>query len=154
MALAINIRADNASASEVERLWDQVAAFEDAPSMPGVTTEEISQLDADGPAVYGLVMEVTIRKENGIREPKPDYLLRIMRTGSSRAKTLKLADRISNLFALGFVHDVEFVKRYVDETRDYILPYAERVNANMFKELTDLVENRRKLVGLLSPTPS
>ena len=33
MAIAINIRADNASASEVERLWDQVAAFEDAPSM-------------------------------------------------------------------------------------------------------------------------
>ena len=33
------------------------------------------------------------------------------------------------------------------------LPYAERVNANMFKELTDLVENRRKLVGLLSRTP-
>jgi 2'-5' RNA ligase len=33
MALAINIRADNASASEVERLWDQVAAFEDEPSM-------------------------------------------------------------------------------------------------------------------------
>ena len=33
MALAINIRADNASASEVERLWDQVSAFEDEPSM-------------------------------------------------------------------------------------------------------------------------
>jgi len=33
MALAINVRADNASASEVERLWDQVAAFEDEPSM-------------------------------------------------------------------------------------------------------------------------
>lgn len=33
MALAINIRADNASASEIERLWDQVAAFEDEPSM-------------------------------------------------------------------------------------------------------------------------
>jgi 2'-5' RNA ligase len=33
MALAINIRTDNASASEVERLWDQVAAFEDEPSM-------------------------------------------------------------------------------------------------------------------------
>ena len=33
MELAINIRADNASASEVERLWDQVAAFEDEPSM-------------------------------------------------------------------------------------------------------------------------
>lgn len=33
MALAINIRADNASAGEVERLWDQVAGFEDEPSM-------------------------------------------------------------------------------------------------------------------------
>jgi 2'-5' RNA ligase len=33
MAIAINIRADNISAREVERLWDQVAAFEDEPSM-------------------------------------------------------------------------------------------------------------------------
>jgi 2'-5' RNA ligase len=33
MAIAINIRADNASASEVERLWDQIAAFEVEPSM-------------------------------------------------------------------------------------------------------------------------
>src|SRR3954471_23177043 len=33
MAVAINIRADNVSADEIERLWDQVAAFEDQPSM-------------------------------------------------------------------------------------------------------------------------
>lgn len=33
MALAINIRADNATANEIERLWDQVAAFEVEPSM-------------------------------------------------------------------------------------------------------------------------
>lgn len=33
MALAINLRADNVSADEIERLWDQVAAFEDEPSM-------------------------------------------------------------------------------------------------------------------------
>lgn len=33
MAIAINIRADGSSASEIERLWDQVAAFEDEPSM-------------------------------------------------------------------------------------------------------------------------
>jgi GTP pyrophosphokinase len=125
--------------------------FEDAPSMPGVTKDEISQLDSDGPAVYDLVMEVTIRTANGVREPKSTYLLRIMLAGSHRARTLKLADRISNLFALGFVHDVEFVKRYLEETREYILPYAEQVNANMFRELSDLVDNRRKLVGLLAP---
>lgn len=33
MALAINIRADNNSAGEIERLWDQVCAFEARPSM-------------------------------------------------------------------------------------------------------------------------
>ena len=33
MAIAINIRADDSSANEIEQLWQQVAAFEDEPSM-------------------------------------------------------------------------------------------------------------------------
>jgi 2'-5' RNA ligase len=33
MAIAINVRADGESSCEVEQLWDQVAAFEDEPSM-------------------------------------------------------------------------------------------------------------------------
>jgi len=33
MALAINIRSDNSSAERIEALWDEVAAFEDQPSM-------------------------------------------------------------------------------------------------------------------------
>ena len=123
--------------------------FEDAPNMPGVTEEEITQIDSDGPAVYELVMEVTIRIVDGIREPKSEYLLRIMQSGSHRAKVLKLADRISNITALGFVHDVAFVKRYLSETRDHILPHAENVNADMFRELSDLVENREQKVRLV-----
>jgi len=122
--------------------------FEDALTMPGVTEEEISRLDADGPAVYELVMEVTIRTRNGVREPKPDYLLRIMVNGSQRAQTLKLADRISNITALGFVHDIAFVKKYLAETRDCVLPYAEQVNPDMYRELSDLVENRSRLLPL------
>src|ERR1044072_2072278 len=35
--------------------------FEDAPDIPGVPEREIPGLDPDGPAVYALVMEVTIR---------------------------------------------------------------------------------------------
>jgi (p)ppGpp synthase/HD superfamily hydrolase len=128
--------------------------FEDAGSMPGVTRDEISGLDADGPAVYDLVMEVTIRTVDCVREPKRDYHRRIMLQGSPRARTLKLADRISNLTALGIVHDIEFVKRYHEETRDYVLPYAEQVDANMFRELSDLVENRTRLVPLVSPPGS
>ncbi len=123
--------------------------FENALGLPGVTREEISRIDEDGPAVYDLVMEVTIRIVDGVREPKAEYLLRVMQTGSPRARTLKLADRISNITALGFVHDVAFVKRYLRETRSCILPYAAAVSADMFRELSDLVENRSQLLSLI-----
>jgi (p)ppGpp synthase/HD superfamily hydrolase len=69
-----------------------------------------------------------------------------MQRGSRRAKLLKLADRISNITALGYVHDVEFVRRYLQETREYILPYAEQIDANMFRELSDLTDSRGRLL--------
>jgi GTP pyrophosphokinase len=118
--------------------------FEDAAGLPGVSEAEITRIDADGPAVYALVMEVTQQERDGIREPKPEYLLRVMQTGSWRARVLKLADRISNITALGFVHDRDFVRRYLLETRTYVLPYAEQVNPDMFRELSDLIANREQ----------
>jgi (p)ppGpp synthase/HD superfamily hydrolase len=120
--------------------------FEDARAMPGVSQEEITRIDSDGPAVYALVMELTIRMIDGVREPKSEYLQRVMQTGSGRATVLKLADRISNLTALGFVHDQAFVERYLEETRTWILPWAGAVNADMFRELSDLVENRQQML--------
>ena len=127
--------------------------FEDAPTMPGVTEAEITSIDSDGPAVYQLVMEVTIRTIDGLREPKVQYLRRIMLDGSRRAKTLKLADRISNLTALGFVHDVAFVERYIKETREQILPHARDISADMFRELSDLVDNRERMLPLMIRGP-
>ena len=123
--------------------------FEDAATLPGVSEEAIARLDSDGPAVVALVMEVTIRVVDGVKEKKSDFLLRIMQQGSPRAKLLKLADRISNLNALGFVHDGEFVRRYLDETRACILPYAGEINPDMFRELSDLVISRQRFLGLL-----
>jgi GTP pyrophosphokinase len=122
--------------------------FEDAATMPGVTEQDIVRIDTDGPAVYALVHEVTIRIIDGTREPKAEYLQRVMQSGTRRARILKLADRISNLTALGFVHDVAFVKRYLDETRACVLPYAESVSPDMFRELTDLVADRGRLLSL------
>jgi (p)ppGpp synthase/HD superfamily hydrolase len=118
--------------------------FEDGKNFPCVTEHDIVAIDHDGRDVYDLVMEITIREINGEREPKPIYLTRIMQSGSARAKLLKLADRISNLVSLGFVHNKTFVKRYLEETRQYILPYAHSINPNMYKELSDLIENREK----------
>jgi (p)ppGpp synthase/HD superfamily hydrolase len=126
--------------------------FEDAPTMPGATEQDIVRIDADGPAVYALVLEVTIRTIDGVREPKAEYLRRVMESGSRRARILKLADRISNLTALGFVHDVAFVKRYLAETRACVLPYAEGVSPDMFRELTDLVADRGRLLSLSEAT--
>ena len=116
--------------------------FEELRDEPWVTRESIASIDADGPAVYDLVMEVTVRKVGGVVEPKAEYLLRIMKTGSDRAKKLKLADRISNLITLGFVTDRAFVERYTAQTSEYILPYSEAVNPDMHRELKDLVDNR------------
>ena len=121
--------------------------FEDAPDMPGVTREAITDIDSDGATVYDLVMEVTMRTREGMRESKAEYLTRLMVHGSPRAKVLKLADRISNLTALGFVHDVAFVRKYVEETRGFILPYAAQVNPDMFRELSDLLESRGQLLA-------
>jgi (p)ppGpp synthase/HD superfamily hydrolase len=117
--------------------------------MPGVSEREIACIDGDGPAVYQLVMEVTIRHHGSHRESKAEYLTRIMERGSSRAQVLKLADRISNLTALGFVHEGTFVRRFVKETRTYILPHAERINANMYRELTHLIESRERLLPVI-----
>jgi (p)ppGpp synthase/HD superfamily hydrolase len=116
--------------------------FEELGHEPWVTRASIVSIDADGPAVYDLVMEVTIRTPGGAREPKSEYLLRVMKTGTHRAKQLKLADRISNLVGLGFVTDRAFVERYTSQTRNYILPYSKAVNPDMHRELADLVENR------------
>jgi GTP pyrophosphokinase len=116
--------------------------FELADGLPGVTREAIECIDADGPAVYQLVQEVSIRKVEGVKEPKPVYLTRVMEAGTERARRLKLADRISNLVTLGFVNDLEFVERYLIETRTHILPHAAAVNEDMHRELRDLVENR------------
>jgi GTP pyrophosphokinase len=125
--------------------------FENALGMPGVSREEIVRIDQDGQAVYDLVMEVTIRVIDGIREPKSAYLTRVMKSASPKAQVLKLADRISNLVSLGFVHEEAFVRKYLAETRAHILPYAEQINADMFRELSDLVKDREQKLesGLL-----
>ncbi len=124
---------------------------EDARGMPGLSREEIAGIDAEGEQVYNLMIEVTRPvDEHGVKEPKSRYLKRIMESGSSRAKVLKLADRISNLISLGWVHDREFVERILDETREHILPYAHAINADMDRELRDLISLRERSLRLIS----
>jgi len=118
---------------------------EDAQGLPGLSRDEMLNIDAEGGQVYDLMIEVTRRvDENGRKEPKSRFLRRIMETGSDRAKILKLADRISNLISLGWVHDRLFVDRMLAETREHILPYAQAINADMDRELRDLILLRER----------
>lgn len=111
--------------------------------LPETRLDEIRHIDADGPQVVELVLEVT-RTDN---ETKSEYLERVLKHGSTKAKILKCADRISNLTDLHRdSHDNAKILAYLEQTEKYIIPMAHEVNPNMLIELTDLVSRRRKIV--------
>lgn len=98
--------------------------------------QAVSTLDADGGAVIALVREVS---RDG-KEPKREYLARVLSGGSRLAKILKVADRISNLTDLSSdVFPPEQILKYLNESREFILPMAEEVNPEMAKEMRDLL---------------
>jgi len=109
---------------------------------PELDAEEIRHIDHDGSEVLSLVLEVTRRVDASGKEPKGAFLTRIMTEGSGRARLLKMADRIANLVALGYVHDPKFVMRTILETRQFILPHAQAVHQDMFREMSDLIRIR------------
>ena len=113
------------------------------PREANTDADRVGHVMNDGHGVSGGITPPTISPLC----PKAEYLLRITQSGSRRAKVLKLADRISNITSLGFVHDLAFVRKYLRETRDCILPHAEQVNPDMFRELSHLVENREQMLG-------
>jgi (p)ppGpp synthase/HD superfamily hydrolase len=113
--------------------------LEDGPRFEDITAEDIVHIDADGQEVASIVLEVTQREQDGIEEPKKDFLLRIMQTGSEKARILKLADRIANVSTLIGTNNRKFVTRYLKETKDYILPFAGEINPKMYRELKEII---------------
>ncbi|MDR3275809.1 MAG: hypothetical protein LBT11_01135 [Treponema sp.] len=107
--------------------------------VPDFNHNLLLSIDFESPSVYGLVLEVT--RLPG--ETKPEFLGRIRQQGSRSAKILKVADRISNMIALGFVIDTEFIGRYTEETVKYVFPIAEEVDKAMLAELQSLVDSRQ-----------
>lgn len=108
--------------------------------IPNFDRNQIVNADAEGQKVLDLVLEVTRRDD----EDKQQFLKRIIRNGSPKAKILKCADRISNMISLGFVTDPKFIERYCDETECYLLPMAIEIDFNMYQELIQLIRTRRR----------
>lgn len=114
--------------------------FEDIPS---TDRSSLINLDSDGVAVTKLVLEVTKSDD----ELKETYLKRILEIGSDNAKTLKVADRISNLTDMNrSIFSKEKMTKYLDETEEFVIPMAKQVNSEMVTELRDLVESRRLMI--------
>jgi (p)ppGpp synthase/HD superfamily hydrolase len=118
--------------------------------IPDFNRNLLINLDADGPAVYDLVLEVSRLKG---RETKGEFLTRVREHGSRNAKVLKCADRISNMVSLGYVNNPGFINRYCDETENFIYPIAEEVDRAMLMELRHLVDSRRRFVQVLKLCP-
>ena len=113
--------------------------------LPATQVDEIRGIDPDGHKVVDLVLEVTKRSD----ESKSKYMERVLMHGSKNAKILKCADRISNLTDLHLdTHTDKKISLYLDQTEKYVIPMAMEVNKNLVRELTDLVEKRRKLCKL------
>ena len=83
--------------------------------IPDFNRNLILEIDSESGLVYDLVMEVS--KKEG--QTKSEFLRGIIEHGSMKAKTLKCADRISNMISMGFVTDQAFIERYCDETEFY-----------------------------------
>ena len=72
MAVAINIRADHVSAHQIEALWDQVAEFEDEPSMrmlgyrPHLTFAIYDSPEIEAKTAWGAMQSAS---SNGVQMP-------------------------------------------------------------------------------------
>ena len=113
--------------------------------VPGTDPQELRRIDADGPAVVDLVLEVT----RNPCEKKEVFLERLLKQGSDRAKLLKSADRISNLLDLHLtIYDPDRYRRHINQTITYVLPMARDVSKDMAHEIIDLINIRSRNLGL------
>ena len=115
--------------------------------VPETNEFEIRIIDGQADDVLALVKEVTRPDDL----PKEVYLRNILEHGSFRAKILKCADRISNLTDLHTdTQSIKKISDYLDQTEKWVLPMAEQVNQDMYRELSDLIVSRRKYIKMMS----
>ena len=95
---------------------DYIAAIlHDVVEDTDVSLEEIGR--EFGKIVMNLVEELTIDPAEKLAEGKKHYLKRKLNTMSSKALTIKLGDRLSNICSLeDEVTPIGFIKWYVNET--------------------------------------
>lgn len=124
---------------------DYIAALlHDVVEDTDVPAEEIGR--NFGGTVMALVLELTINEEEKKRLGKKVYLAKALNEMSSRALTIKLSDRLSNVS--GLINKdipINFVKWYVKETQYILNNFDGDLNAAQ-KYLVDKLKNMLNLI--------
>lgn len=118
--------------------------LEDVPETP---IDKIIEADFEGREVLKVVLELT---KDPAKETKIEYLKRLHKNGSYRAKVIKLADRISNITDITTdIFFKDWIDNYIKQTEKYILPIAQEINDDMHLELRDSLEKKKELVSII-----
>lgn len=112
----------------------------------GKNVDELAQLF--GPAVAGLVLELTDPEEPGVpRGLRKKNQRDRLRTASRAAKLIKLCDRLDNVRDMHGCGDPRYIKLYADETRlllDAIGDVEPIVSAAILCEIVTLYANTER----------
>jgi len=160
MAVALNVRADHVSSREIERLWDQVAAFEDRPSMralgyrPHITfaVYESAEIDVeatwqalrDAVAGHG-ALEVQFSRIRWFADPRfvlwaePEPVDMLLRWHASIAAAIDPGHCHQHYRPGAWVPHCTLGTRIMDESRDAAIAFA-RSFERRFTVVFDVVD--------------
>lgn len=106
-----------------------------------------------GERVHNLVQTLTQECD----EPAEQYFTRIVAAGAD-AQAIKLADRLDNVRELSPWPPAR-QRDYIEETREFILPIADRINARLAREIRRICKDTERRLARTSndtalPSPS
>jgi len=160
MAIAINLRSDHVSAGAIERLWDKVAAFEDAPSMRGLgyrphltfAIYDSPEIDAAtawaamrGAAQGGAALQLRFSRISWFSDPQfvlwaqPDPDETLLRWHASIAAAIDPMHCRQHYRPVAWVPHCTLGTRIIDERRDAALAFA-RSFEGRFTVLFDVID--------------
>jgi GTP pyrophosphokinase len=121
-------------------------------------THGLESVDDDGPKVLELVKELTLTyssdklSDEERTKEKEDQISKIMTSGSNRAKLIKLADRISNITDISSdIQEIAWIEKYIKQTEDCILKFAESIQKDMHKELKHAIQKKKIFLTIQHP---
>lgn len=128
----VNILLDELNIHDIELL--SAALLHDVLEDSDMTYEQLTKLF--GSRIADIVQSVTKTDEN-----TGQYIARVEQSGEDTI-LLKLVDRLDNLRSLPLSPSKSKQTRYLSETSQFYLPLAQRMNAYIYEQMTQLIDQQ------------